>query len=147
MHIYRLCLIFLHLTSAVCYFPHLIILITHRSFHLNSLKTQIAYVTYWVNYTVLVLAALIWSLIVVCRKQTPWQVIQVSAYFLIGKFIYVSFDVITRILLKYHLFVIVFDLIHIMTLSIGIVMTFLLVKDVQRKRSVSNKSRSFIDQS
>ena len=147
MHIYRLCLIFLHLTSAVCYFPHLIILITHRSFHLNPLKTQIAYVTYWMNYTVLVLAALIWSLVVVCRKQTTWQVIQVSAYLLIGKFIYVALDVITRILLKYHLFVIVFDFIHIMTLFIGIVMTFLLVKDVQRKRSVSNKSRSFIDQS
>lgn len=147
MHIYRLCLIFLHVTSAVCYFPHLIVLITHRAFHLNPLKTQIAYVTYWMNYTVLVLAALLWSLIVVCRQATSWQVIQVSGYFLIGKFIYVALDVITRILLKYHLFVIVFDFIHLMTLAIGIVMTFFLVKDVQRKRSISNKSRSFIDQS
>ena len=147
MHIYRLCLIFVHLTSAVCCFPHLIVLITHRPFHLNPLKVQIAYVTYWINYTLLVLAALIWCLFVICRQQTSWQVIQVSGYLLVAKFVYVLLDVITRILLKYHLFVIVFDFIHLIFLFIGIVTTFFLVKHVQGKVSRSNKSSSLIEQS
>lgn len=147
MHIYRLCLILFHLTSAVCYFPHLFVLITHRPFHLNPLKIQIAYATYWINYTVLVLGVLTWSLIVICRRQTTWQVIQVSGYLLIAKFVYVFLDVITRILLKYHLFVIIFDFIHLIVLFFGIISTFLLVKHVRRKVSRSNKSQTLIEQS
>jgi hypothetical protein len=144
MHFYRICLIFLHITSALCYLPHLITHIVHLSLHSRSFQLNIAYITYWFNYCLLFLGILIWCLIVICRKQTIWQVIQVSGFLLIGKLVYITLDMITRILLEHKLIVIIFDLIHIIILFPAIIITFLLVKHVKK---ISNKCQSFIDQS
>ena len=142
MHFYRICLIFLHISSALCYLPHLIILITQRSFNLRSFQVKFAYITYWINYCLVVLAVLIWCLIITCRKQTPWQVVQISGLLLIGKFIYIILDVTTRILLHHKQIVIIFDFIHLIILVPAIVITFLLV---QRVRSTL-PCRSFLNQ-
>jgi hypothetical protein len=146
MHFYRLCLIFLHTSSALCYFPHLITHITYRSFRSISYPAKIAYITYWFNYCLLVMGVLCWCLFVICRKQTTWQVIQVSGFVLIAKLIYIIFDVITRILLEHKLIVIVFDFVHMIILFPAIIITFLLVKRVKRIMSISNKCQSFLDQ-
>jgi len=146
MHFYRICLIFLHISSSLCYLPYLLIHITHLSFHSKLLKSKIAYLTYWFNYCLLVTGVLTWCLFVICRKQTTWQVIQISGFVLIGKLIYIIFDVTTRILLEHKLLVIIFDFIHIIILLPAIIITVLLVKHVKKKMIISNKCQSFIDQ-
>ncbi len=138
MHLYRICLIFLHISSALCYLPHLLTHVTQLSFYSKSLQLKIAYMTYWFNYCLLVIGVLIWCLFVICRKQTTWQVIQISGFVLIAKLIYIIFDLITRILLEHKLIVIIFDFIHIIILFPAIIITFLLVKHVE------NKCQSFI---
>lgn len=135
MHIYRVILVFLHLISAICSLPHLITHITRLSFSTISLRSQIAYAAYWFNYSFLVSAILVWSLWVVLRRDTVWQVIQVSGIVLILKFIYTLFDVTTRVLLKHNFIVILFDFIHCICLCPAIFFTFLLVQHVKRKRN------------
>lgn len=132
MDFYRICLIILHIISALCYLPHLIVHINYLSWDLVPFRSQVAYITYWFNYCITVLAVLIWCLFVVCRKQTTWQVIQVSEYLLIAKLIYTLLDVITRFLLRHSFTVVVFDIIHIFTLFPAILVTFLLARNVKR---------------
>jgi hypothetical protein len=143
MHFYRICLIFLHIASAICYFPHLFIVITNHIANLTSFQTKVAYITYWFNYSLLVLEILVWCLDVICRKQTTWEVVQVSGFLLIGKLIYITFDVITRIFLKYKLIVIIFDFIHVIILFPAIIFTFLLVHHLQKTRILSNKNQLY----
>jgi len=147
MHFYRICLIFLHISSALCYLPHLITHITHLSLHSISLQSKIAYITHWFNYCLIVIGVLIWFLFVICRKQTVRQVIKVSEFLLIAKLIYTILDVITRILLKHKFIVIIFDFIHIIILFPAIIITFLLVQRVKRMMIISNKCQSLINQS
>jgi len=136
MHFYRICLVFFHICSALTYFPHLINHITRLPFSYIPIRSKIAYTIYWISYCLLVLGVLIWCLIVVCRKQTIWQIIQVSAYLLIAKFFYTLFDVIVRILLHYTYVVIIFDIIHIILLIPAIIITFLLVQHVKKTQNV-----------
>jgi hypothetical protein len=133
MHFYRICLVVLHICSALTYFPHLITHINRLPFRYLPLRSRVAYMTYWINYSLVVLGVLIWCLFVVCRKQTIWQIIQISGYILIAKLIYTSLDVIVRILLHYTYFVIIFDLIHIVLLIPAIIITFFLVQRVKEK--------------
>ncbi len=144
MHFYRICLVFFHISSALTYLPHLITHITHLPFKYIPIRSQIAYITYWISYCLLVLGVLIWCLIVICRKQTIWQIIQVSAYLLIGKLIYASLDVIVRILLHYTYAVIIFDIVHIILLIPAIIFTFLLVQHVKKKTSFKRNSQTFV---
>jgi len=145
MHFYRICLIFFHICSALTYFPHLITHITRIPFSFIPLRSKIAYLTYWISYSLLVLGVLIWCLIVVCRKQTIWQIIQVSAYVLIAKLIYTLFDVTVRILLNYTYFVIIFDIIHIILLIPAIIITYLLVRHVKKKQIFEKNSQPLIN--
>jgi hypothetical protein len=133
MHFYRICLVVLHICSALTYFPHLITHINRLPFRYLPLRSRVAYMTYWINYSLVVLGVLIWCLFVVCRKQTIWQIIQISGYILIAKLIYTSLDVIVRILLHYTYFVIIIDLIHIVLLMPAIIITFFLVQRVKEK--------------
>jgi hypothetical protein len=136
MHFYRICLVFFHISSSLTYFPHLITHIIRLSFSYIPIRSKIAYTIYWISYCLLVLGVLIWCLIVVCRKQTIWQIIQVSAYVLIAKLFYTLFDVIVRILLHYTYIVIIFDIIHIILLIPAIITTFLLVQHVKKTQNV-----------
>lgn len=133
MHFYRICLVVLHICSALTYFPHLITHINRLPFRYLPLRSRVAYMTYWINYSLVVLGVLIWCLFVVCRKRTIWQIIQISGYILIAKLIYTSLDVIVRILLHYTYFVIIIDLIHIVLLMPAIIITFFLVQRVKEK--------------
>jgi hypothetical protein len=145
MHLYRICLVFFHICSALTYFPHLITHIDRLPFRYLPLRSRVAYMTYWINYCLVVLGVLIWCLFVVCRKRTMWQIIQVSAYLLIAKLIYTSLDVIVRILLHYTYFVIIFDLIHIVLLIPAIIITFLLVRRVKGKEILDRNSQKLIN--
>ncbi|CAF2464142.1 unnamed protein product [Rotaria sp. Silwood2] len=142
MHFYRVCLILLHIGSLLCYLPYLMVHITYLSFDSISFQSKFAYITYWVNYCVVVIGVLIWCLFVVCRKQTPWQIIQVSGFLLIAKLIYTILDLITKILLRHELIVVIFDLVHIIILFPAILITFLLVQHVKRIIIVYNESQS-----
>ena len=133
MHVYRQILLLLHMISAICSLPHLFTHITRLSFRSIPLRSQIAYFAYWLNYSFLVSAILFWSIWVILRRHTVWQVIQVSAFVLIIKLVYTLFDVTTRILLEHRFIVIVFDLIHCVSLCPAILVTFLLVQHVKRK--------------
>ncbi|CAF1146748.1 unnamed protein product [Rotaria sordida] len=144
MHFYRICLVFFHIASALSYFPHLITHIIRIPFRYISFRSKIAYITYWISYSLLVLGVLIWCLIVVCRKNTIWQIIQVSAYLLIAKLIYTLFDVTVRILLNYSFTVIVFDIIHIILLIPAIIFSFLLVQHVKKKKNFQKPSQVLI---
>lgn len=146
MHFYQICLIFLHITSTLCYLPHLIIHITHHSFHSSTLQSKLGYIIYWVNYSLIISGVLIWCLFVLCQKQINWQIIQISGLLLIGKLIYSILDVTTRILLKHKFIVIIFDFIHISILFPAIVITFLLVKHIRITTNITNRCQSFIDQ-
>ncbi len=146
MHLYRISLVFFHICSALIYFPHLITHITLLPFRYISLRSKIAYITYWISYCLLVIGVLIWCLIVVCRKQTIWQIIQVSAYVLIAKLIYTLFDVTVRILLHYSYIVIIFDIIHIILLIPAIIITFLLVEHVKKKYNFQQNSQTLDNQ-
>lgn len=145
MHIYRICLIFLHISSALIYFPHLITHITRLPFGHHPIRSRIAYTIYWLSYCLVVLSVLIWCLFVVCRKKTIWQIIQVSAYLLIGKLFYTLFDVTVRILLKYTYIVIIFDIIHIILLIPAIIITFLLVRHVKKKQISDKNSQTLVN--
>ncbi|CAF4689845.1 unnamed protein product [Rotaria sp. Silwood1] len=144
MHFYRICLVFFHISSALSYFPHLITHITRIPFRYIPFRSKVAYTTYWISYCLLVLGVLIWCLIVVCRKKTIWQIIQVSAYLLIAKLIYTLFDVTVRILLKYSYTVIIFDIIHIILLIPAIICTFLLVQHVKNKNIFQKNSQVLV---
>jgi hypothetical protein len=134
MHLFRICLVFFHICSALTYIPHLITHISRLPFSYIPLRSKIAYTIYWISYCLLVLGVLFWCLFVVCRKQTIWQIIQVSGYLLIAKLLYTLFDVTVRILLHYTLIVIIFDFIHIIILIPAIIITFLLAKHVKTKQ-------------
>jgi hypothetical protein len=142
MHCYRISLVFFHICSALTYVPHLLTHITRIPFQYIALRAKVAYITYWISYCLLVFGVLIWCLIVVCRKQTTWSVIQVSAHLLIAKLIYTLFDVTVRILLYYKYIVIFFDIIHIILLIPTIIITFLLVKHVKKKNICQENSRT-----
>ncbi|CAF2361558.1 unnamed protein product [Rotaria sp. Silwood2] len=144
MHFYRICLVFFHIASALSYFPHLITHITRIPFRYSPFRSKVAYTTYWFSYCLLVLGVLIWCLIVVCRRKTIWQIIQVSAYVLIAKLIYTLFDVTVRILLNYSYTVIIFDIIHIILLIPAIIFTFLLVQHVKRQKKFQKNSSVII---
>jgi hypothetical protein len=144
MHLYRICLVVFHICSALTYLPHLITHISRLPFSYIPLRSKIGYITYWINYCLLVLGILIWCLLVVCRKRTIWQIIQVSAYLLIAKFIYTLFDVTVRILLYYSYFVIMFDLIHILLLIPAIMITFLLAEHMKKKQMFHNNSQTLV---
>jgi hypothetical protein len=141
MHVYRTCLVFFHVCSALTYIPHLITHVARLPFGYIPLRSQIAYLIYWLSYCLVVLGVLIWCLIVVCRKQTIWQIIQVSAYLLIAKLFYTVFDVTVRILLRYTYVVIIFDIIHIILLIPAIIITFLLVRHVKEKQIFDKNSQ------
>jgi len=145
MHFYRICLVFFHICSALTYFPHLINHITRLPFSYIPIRSKIAYTIYWISYCLLVLSVLIWCLIVVCRKQTIWQIIQVSAYLLIAKLFYTLFDVIVRILLNYTYVVIIFDIIHIILLIPAIITTFLLVQHVKKTEIFDKNSQTLVN--
>lgn len=142
MHFYRICLVILHIGSALCYLPHLMSHMKYIPYDFISLRTRCAYVIYWIGYSLLILGVLIWCLIVVRRKQTKWEVLQVSAYLLIAKLFYTLFDVIVRVLLRYSRIVIMFDIIHIMLLIPAIVFTFLLVHHVRKVKSENHVSQT-----
>lgn len=146
MHFYHICLIFLHITSTLCYLPNLIFHIQHHSFHTSSFRTKIGYSIYWFNYCLIIHGVLFWCIFILCRKEDNYQIIQISGLLLIGKFIYVILDVTTRILLKHKLIIIIFDFIHICILFLAIIITFLLVKHIRKTRNLPNKCQSFIDQ-
>lgn len=132
MKIYRICLIILHILSALCYVPHLISHIFSQSLRTISFQSKIAFLTHWFNYCFTIIIVLIWCLFILIHRHTSWQVIQVSGFLLIMKFLYTIFDVITRILLEHKLFVIAFDFIHIIILFPAIVITFLLVGQMKK---------------
>lgn len=132
MNVYRICLIILHILSALCYLPHLISHILNQSLRTITFHSKIAFLTHWFNYCFTVSIVLAWCLIILIRQRTSWQVIQTSGYLLIMKFLYTIFDVITRILLEHKLFVIIFDFIHITILFPAIVITFLLVRQMKK---------------
>jgi hypothetical protein len=140
MHFYRICLILLHITSALCYLPHLITHVTSLSFQSVSLQSKIAFAIYWFNYCLIVTGVLIWCLLIICRKRTTWQVMQVSVFLLIAKLIYTLLDVTTRILLRHQIIVIIFDIIHIIILFPAICISFLLVHHVKTRRIITTKS-------
>lgn len=144
MHYYRICLALLHIGSALTYFPHLITHIVRIQFGGISIRVKIAYLIYWVSYSLLVLGVLVWCLIVVCRKTTIWQIIQISGHLLIAKLLYTIFDVTVRILLFYSNLVIAFDIIHIILLIPAILLTSLLVQHVQKGDSSGNKSQTLV---
>jgi hypothetical protein len=146
MHCYRISLVFFHICSALTYVPHLLTHITRIPFQYIALRAKVAYITYWISYCLLVFGVLIWCLIVVCRKQTTWSVIQVSAHLLIAKLIYTLFDVTVRILLQYSTVVIMFDFIHIILLIPAIICTFLLVQHVKNKNVLEKKSQTKMNQ-
>jgi hypothetical protein len=145
MHLSRVCLILLHLTSAICALPHLISHITRLSLHTISFRSQIAYLAYWINYCLMVLGILVWLVWVVGRQQTVWQVLEVSGIFLVGQLIYTSFDLTTRILLRHQFIVICFDILHVAVLCPAICLTFLLARQVKRHGCLSRQSESDID--
>ena len=145
MHIYRICLVVLHICSALTYLPHLIIHVDHLPFTYLPVHSQIAFTTYWINYCLLVLAILIWCLFVVCRKGTIWQLIQTSIYLLIIKLIYTLLDVIVRILLHHKPVVIIFDLIHILLSIPTILITYLLVRHVKEKEIFQKNSQTLMN--
>lgn len=134
MHLFRICLVFFHICSALTYIPHLITHISRLPFNYIPLRSKIAYTIYWISYCLLVLGVLFWCLFVVCRKQTIWQIIQVSGYLLIAKLLYTLFDVTVRVLLNYTFIVIIFDFIHIIVLIPAIVITFLLAERIKTKQ-------------
>jgi hypothetical protein len=146
MHLYRICLIFFHVSSALTYIPHLLTHIIRLPFRYIPLRSKVAYITYWISYCLLVIGVLIWCLFVVCRKRTIWQIIQVSGYVLIAKLIYTLFDVTVRILLQYSTVVIMFDFIHIILLIPAIICTFLLVQHVKNKNVLEKKSQTKMNQ-
>ena len=145
MHFYRLCLIVLHLTSAICSLPHLITHITRLSLQTISLRSKVAYLAYWINYCLLVLGILIWSVWVVGRRRTIWQLIEASGLLLIGKLVYTSFDLTTRVLLRHNFIVICFDTLHVAILFPAICFTFLLARRVKRRARLSQQSASDVD--
>jgi hypothetical protein len=144
MHIYRIWLVILHICSALTYLPHLITHINRLPFRYLPWRSRIAYMTYWINYCLIVLGVLIWCLFVVCRKRTIWQIIQVSGYLLIAKLVYTSLDVIVRILLHYTYFVIISDLIHVVLLMPAIILTFFLVQHVKEKDIFDRNSQTLV---
>ncbi|UJR25744.1 hypothetical protein I4U23_007094 [Adineta vaga] len=133
MDFYRICLVFFHICSSLTYIPHLIIHISRLSFNSIPLRFQIAYTIYWVGYCILVIGVLIWCLTILYRKQTVWQVIQISAYVLIAKFFYTSFDVTVRILLYYRYIIILFDILHLIILIPAIIITFRVIQEIKNK--------------
>lgn len=145
IHFYRVCLVVLHTCSALTYFPHLINHISRLPLPYLPIRSKIAFTTYWINYCLMVLGVLIWCLYVVCRKNTLWQILQVSAYLLIGKLIYTILDVIVRILLSYTLVVIAFDLIHICILIPAIFISFLLVGHVKERQIFDKNSQTSVN--
>ena len=145
MHLCRVCLILLHLTSALCSLPHLISHITRLSFETIPLRSQIGYLVYWTNYCLMVLGILVWSVWVVGRQQTVWQLIEVSGIFSIGQLLYTSFDLTTRVLLRHQVIVIYFDILHVAVLCPAICLTFLLARQVKRRGCLSRQSQSDID--
>lgn len=145
MNFYRICLIFFHISSALTYFPHLFTYVLRIPFHSVPLRNKVAYITYWISYCLLVFGVLIWCLIVVCRKQTVWQVIQVSAFVLIAKLIYTLLDVTVRILLHYSYIVIFFDIIHIILLIPAIIITFLLVQHIKREKKFQKTPQTLLN--
>lgn len=132
MKIYRICLIILHILSALCYLPHLISHMFNQSFRSIPFHAKIAFLTHWFNYCFTITIVLSWCLFILIHRQTSWQIIQTSGYLLIMKFLYTIFDVITRILLEHKIFVIIFDFIHITILFPAIVITFLLVGQMKK---------------
>lgn len=142
MHLFRICLVFLHICSALTYIPHLVTHITRLPFGYIPLRSKVAYTIYWISYCLLVFGVLIWCLYVICRKQTIWQVVQVTGHLLIAKLLYTLFDVTVRILLQYTYVVIVFDIIHIILLIPAIIFTYLLIEHVKTKENfVENSSK------
>ncbi|CAM4757643.1 unnamed protein product [Rotaria magnacalcarata] len=134
MHSYRISLILLHLCSSLCYAPHLIVHLKHLRLYSVTLRSKLAYIIYWCNYSLLAILMLSWCIFVVYRKQTPWQVIQASGYLCIAELIYTALDVTTRILLGHNNIVIASDFIHIIILFTAIFITFLLVQHVKKER-------------
>lgn len=133
MRLSRVCLILLHLTSALCSLPHLISHMTRLSFETIPLRSQIGYLAYWINYCLMVVGILVWSVWVVGRQQTLWQVIEVSGLFAIGQLIYTSLDLTTRVLLRHQVIVICFDILHVAVLCPAICLTFLLARQVKQQ--------------
>ena len=140
MHIYRTVLILFHLASAACYFPHLITHMLLLSFRSLSWPSRIAFMAYWLNYSFVVLGMLGWCLWIVGHQRTTWQVIHVSGLLLIGKLVYTTLDVTTRILLGHSSLVIGVDLVHLVLLSPAICVTFLLVQRVKRSTEASQQA-------
>ncbi|CAF0972823.1 unnamed protein product [Adineta steineri] len=137
MHFYRICLVLFHICSTLTYIPHLLNHIKRLPLAEVSPRSKIAYITYWIGYCVLVFGVLIWCLIIICRKQTIWQLIRVTAHLLIAKLIYTSFDLIVRILLNYTYAVVIFDIIHIILLVPAIALTFVLIEHVKKEKNSS----------
>ena len=143
-HFYRVCLVVLHTCSALTYLPHLINHVNRLPFAYLPVRSQIAFATYWTNYCLAILGVLIWCLYVVCRKDTIWPILQVSAYLLIAKFIYTILDAIVRILLKYSYGVIAFDFIHICILIPAIILSFLLIQRVKERQLLDKNSQASV---
>ena|ERR1700733_8819438 len=145
MHFYRICLALLHTLSAFTYLPHLITHVFHLPFQYIPIRSQIAYIVYWINYCLFVIGILIWCLIVVCRQKTTYHVMQVSGLLLIGKLVYTSLELIVRILLQYKMAIIVFDIVHIILLIPAVLITFLLVRQLKENTIKSKKLQQLLD--
>jgi len=131
MHIYRLTLIFLHFCSTLTYFPHLITHIRRLPFRYVPFRSQLAYCIYWINYSLFIFIIFFWCVWILARKKSIWQLIQITNWILIVKFIYTLLDMTVRILLNYAYIVIIFDIIHLIFLIPAIGITILLIEKVK----------------